>query len=158
MRKHKDIVCTYMKVQERKFQLNKKEGGIIRKLTDYKTLFIEKGYIPLEDIPNTKTKIECIDKDGYKYYTTYDVLRDKRSLPFDFKVDWNEKTILIEVDGQQHYYISKWNPEDSYKSQIQRDEIKTNYCKKHGYVLLRIPCWDFARDTYKRKLHETFFG
>ena len=103
---------------------------------------------------------EWLEENNISYTSQYrfDDCRYKRSLPFDFKVDWNGKTILIEVDGQQHYYISDWNPEAVYNSQVERDRIKTKYCKEHGYILLRIPCWDFTRDTYKEKLYKTFFG
>ena len=88
----------------------------------------------------------------------FDDCRDIRSLPFDFKCDWNDKTILIEVDGGQHYYITQWTNKDDLISQKHRDDIKTKYCIDNGYILLRIPFWDFERDTYKTKLNKTFFA
>lgn len=103
---------------------------------------------------------EWFEENNIHYVSQYrfDDCRYKRTLPFDFKVDWNGQTILIEVDGQQHYYISEWNNEDRYNAQVTRDKIKTDYCKKHGYILLRLPCWNFTNDTYKTKLNKTFFG
>ena len=88
----------------------------------------------------------------------FDDCRDIRSLPFDFKCDWNNNIILIEVDGGQHYYVTQWTNEEILKEQKRRDNIKTKYCKDNGYILLRIPFWDFDRDTYKMKLSKTFFA
>ena len=88
----------------------------------------------------------------------FDDCRDIRSLPFDFKCNWHNKIILIEVDGGQHYYITQWTNKDDLISQKHRDNIKTKYCIDNGYTLLRIPFWDFERDTYKTKLHKTFFA
>lgn len=81
----------------------------------------------------------------------------KRMLPFDFKCDWKEKVILIEVDGSQHYYTSQWISEEKLKSQKERDKIKTEYAKEKGYELLRIPFWHFANGTYEKYLNKTFF-
>ena len=36
--------------------------------------------------------------------------------------------------------------------------IEAYYCKEKGYILLRLPFWDFERDTYIKKLNLTFFG
>lgn len=84
--------------------------------------------------------------------------RYKRALPFDFKCDWNNSIILIEVDGGQHYYVTQWTDENCLKEQKIRDNIKTQYCENHGYILLRIPYWLFETESYKKKLQKTFFG
>lgn len=242
----------------------------MKKLEDYESLFVFKGYKPLEKIIDTKHKVSCIDKDGYMYFASYDMLRDKRTkhldkwkrqnifksynmrlyasrvqqnccilssdeelnnatkfkikfkcpecgkeykkkwchwiaqaknchlcpsclkkestysrqvklwleenglkyatefwfedcrdirvLPFDFYVENNNKIFLIEVDGAQHYYESSMFKNLTLEERKAKDKIKTKYCKEHGYVLLRIPYWDFSRDTYIRKLNKTFFG
>ena len=82
----------------------------------------------------------------------------KRSLPFDFYCKWENNVILIEPDGGQHYYITQWTDEEDLKEQKIRDSIKTQYCKDHGYVLLRLPFWLYNSGTYKDKLQKTFFG
>ena len=242
----------------------------MRKLQDYKSLFISKGYQPLEEIMDTKHKIKCMDKNGYMYFASYDMIRDKRTknldkwkkqnifkaynmrlyaskvqenccilssddelnnatkckikficpecgkpyekkwchwiaqaknchfcptclkkestysrqvrawleenglkyitefwfedckdirvLPFDFYISYNNKIFLIEVDGAQHYYESPIFNNLTLEERKSKDRIKTDYCEQHGYTLLRIPYWDFNRDTYIKKLDKTFFG
>lgn len=45
----------------------------------------------------------------------------------------------IEYDGKQHYYpINFFGGEERLKKNIQRDEIKTNYCFVNNIRLLRI--------------------
>ena len=82
----------------------------------------------------------------------------KRQLRFDFYVEWNKNIILIEVDGMQHYYLSTWTTEDKLKQTKENDEIKNNYCKEHGYILVRIPYWLYRTSTYENILYKTFFG
>lgn len=84
--------------------------------------------------------------------------KDKRVLPFDFIV-WNDDNIvLIEVDGCQHYYESPMFTSFTLDERKRKDKIKTDYCLEHGYILLRLPFWDFSKDTYIKKLKQTFFG
>lgn len=242
----------------------------MKKLENYESLFINRGYYPLEAIQDTKCKIKCIDKEGYMYFASYDMLRDKRTafldkwkkqniykpynmrlyaskvqknccilssdedlrnstkvkirfkcpecgnqyekkwchwiaqpdnchfcqsclkkestysrqvkrwleenklnyttefwfedcrdirvLPFDFYIEYNGKIFLIEVDGAQHYYQSQFFKNLTLKERQSKDSTKTEYCKQKGYTLLRIPYWDFNRDTYIKKLNKTFFG
>lgn len=82
---------------------------------------------------------------------------DKRSLPFDFKIDYNNSIVLIEVDGAQHYYASFGDNGERLKDTQHKDKIKTDYCKTHGYILLRLPWTWYNSDKYKQKLNETFF-
>lgn len=82
--------------------------------------------------------------------------RNKKPLPFDFKCDWNNEIILIEVDGGQHYYVTQWTNEETLKEQKIRDKIKDDYAKSHGYTLLRIPYWLYDTGSYIHKLEETF--
>lgn len=101
-----------------------------------------------------------LDEHNFSYDREYwfEDCRDIRVLPFDFIV-WRENDfVLIEVDGCQHYYDSPMFTNLTLKERQNKDKIKTDYCIQHGYTLLRIPFWDFSRDTYIRKLNETFFG
>lgn len=84
--------------------------------------------------------------------------KNKRPLPFDFKVDWKGKIILVEVDGGQHYKPTQWMDESDMQAQQKRDKIKTEYCKNHDYQLLRLPFWWFNTTRYEKELNETFFG
>lgn len=84
--------------------------------------------------------------------------RDKLPLPFDFRIEWNDKVILIEVDGSQHYYKSFGDDGSKLKDQQNKDRIKTKYCEENGYILLRLPWTKYNNNTYKQKLNETFFA
>ena len=88
----------------------------------------------------------------------FDDCRDKKPLPFDYKIGWNGKVILIEVDGGQHYYRTQWQSEEEFKVLQNHDTIKNKYCEDNGYILVRIPYWLYSGETYKNILHKTFFG
>lgn len=60
----------------------------------------------------------------------------------------------IEYDGEQHYYpINFFGGEERLKKNIQRDEIKTNYCFVNNIRLLRI-----RYDENIIEVLEKFFG
>lgn len=103
---------------------------------------------------------EWLEKHNLKYEREYwfEDCRDKRVLPFDFMIKHNDFIILIEVDGCQHYYDSPIFQSFTLEERKHKDNIKTEYCKSHGYILLRLPFWDFNQDTYIKKLEQTFFG
>lgn len=66
----------------------------------------------------------------------------KMPLRFDFYLpDYNA---CIEYDGEQHYF--GWSHDlNSLKINQYRDEIKNQYCAKHGIKLIRIPYWDYDK-------------
>ena len=70
--------------------------------------------------------------------------RDKKPLPFDFFIP--SKKLIIEYDGQQHFYPVFGN--DSFKMTIKHDKIKNEYCKMKNINLLRIPYWN--RSKFKK--------
>lgn len=62
---------------------------------------------------------------------------------FDFYLpDYN---VLIEYDGEQHFYYSKsgWNTKQNFEYTKKHDEYKSQWCKKNNIKLIRIPYWDF---------------
>ena len=68
---------------------------------------------------------------------TFDGCKNKKLLPFDFYLP--QYNTCIEYDGEQHYYpINFFGGEEKLKKNIQRDEIKTNYCLVNNIRLLRI--------------------
>lgn len=77
-------------------------------------------------------------------------------LPFDFYL--KHKNILIEVDGEGHYFpcyfnnCSKKQAEKSYELIKINDNIKNNYCKKNNIELIRIPYWEFDNNNYENIL------
>lgn len=82
----------------------------------------------------------------------------EQCLPFDFMVVFNQKIILIEVDGFQHYYENQYTSKERLLIQKQNDKIKDEYCKKHNYTLIRLPYWWFRTDKYKEVLSKTFLN
>lgn len=69
--------------------------------------------------------------------------KDKNYLPFDFYLlDYN---ILIEFDGEQHYYVVRFNgmnqqdAENNFETIKKHDYIKTQFCVDNNIPLIRIP-------------------
>lgn len=93
---------------------------------------------------NTKSKGELkIQKwldDNNIYYEKefrFDDCKNKRTLPFDFKLeDDSGKIILIEYDGKQHFEESFYG--NNLEKQKFRDNIKNDYCNSHNIDLYRI--------------------
>ena len=77
-------------------------------------------------------------------YTTQDSLgctnpKTTYPLPFDFVIKNNNNTIIIEIDGEQHYEINEYfGGEEGFESTQYRDNIKNEFCKNNGYKLYRI--------------------
>lgn len=72
--------------------------------------------------------------------------RDKKPLPFDYYLpDYN---ILIEYDGEQHYFpvnfggISDDKAQENFERCRIHDEIKNQYCIDNNIMLMRIPYWE----------------
>ena len=65
----------------------------------------------------------------------------------DFIIE--DKKIWIEFDGQQHFkprdFQGKGKEEALKNLNIlkQNDEIKNKYAEQHGYIMIRIPYWDY---------------
>ena len=84
----------------------------------------------------------------YVYDQSYDGLKDKRYLRWDFRIDTTPPR-FIEYDGEYHYNAIK-KSKDMTLEQAQanlettqkRDKIKTDHCTTNGYPLLRIAYWD----------------
>lgn len=70
--------------------------------------------------------------------------RDKLCLPFDFYLP--QYNICIEFQGEQHYDSTSllWS-----EQLIAHDNIKKDFCKKNGIVLIEIPWYDIDKiDSY----------
>lgn len=71
----------------------------------------------------------------------------KYTLPFDFYIPCFN--CCIEVDGQQHFVENEFfGGEEGLLERRIKDSIKTEYCKKNGIELIRIPYWYFKNNTY----------
>lgn len=94
--------------------------------------------------------MNLLDKWHISYNTqkTFYDCKDKRTLPFDFYLtDYN---ILIEYQGQQHYYPVKFGTqieEEAIKKfdyTKNHDLIKSSYCIKNSITLIEIPYWEYS--------------
>lgn len=83
---------------------------------------------------------EYLKTNKYNYVTQkrFDDCRDNKPLPFDFYLP--NYNIIIEFDGQYHYFPI-YNENDLKKTQY-HDKIKNKYCEDKGIKLIRIPYWE----------------
>ena len=80
---------------------------------------------------------------------TYDDLFDIGRLRFDFFIP--SLNILIEYDGEQHYYKRRDDPDGSKLKKTQlHDKMKNEYCEKNNIPLLRISFRE--KSKYKEKI------
>lgn len=83
---------------------------------------------------------DFLEKNNYNFkreYSYKDCI-DKAPLRFDFAIFLNNKTLLVEFDGQHHYEETVY-----FKPSVPKhDAIKDEYCKSHNIPLLRIPYWE----------------
>lgn len=90
-----------------------------------------------------------LDDNNIKYISQkkFKDCKDIRCLPFDFYLP--KYNCCIEVDGQQHFYPSKFSKNSdknkNFKKIKKHDEIKTLYCKNNNIDLLRISFNDIRR-------------
>lgn len=82
--------------------------------------------------------------------------RDKQELFFDFKVNKNEKIVLLEYDGIQHFQSVKFfGGQEGFEKIKKRDKIKDDYCKNNNYDLFRFP-YNLNFIEVEKKLQEIF--
>ena len=76
----------------------------------------------------------------------------KRVLRFDFKLDINNKIILLEYDGEFHFN-NKYSKKNLEEQKI-RDNIKNEYCKNKNIPLIRFT--NLNKDELLKKLDNVF--
>lgn len=97
--------------------------------------------------------LRCLKELPYIYKTEVsfpDLLSDKGyPLRYDFGIYNNDnQLILVELDGQQHFYpIDYFGGDEQYQKQLRNDELKNIYAKDNGYTLIRIPYTKFSSIT-----------
>lgn len=133
--------------------------NIIRRVKNGRHVYFTNGdtatnneYIPIPYTNITKKNISqsigealianlALDK-GWQFKQQYSFpnCKSKRRLKFDFYFSFNEKDILVEYQGKQHYkFVSKFHKtDDDFKDQVIRDNIKREYCKDNGIELIEI--------------------
>ena len=82
---------------------------------------------------------------------TFDTCKNIRNLPFDFYIP--SRNTLIEYNGLQHYRPVKWfGGKQTLKDIINRDNIKTQWCKDKNIKLLIITYNDNIEECLARFL------
>lgn len=82
----------------------------------------------------------------YEEQATFGKCRNQEMLPFDFKIKLDNKIVLIEYNGIQHYKPVKFfGGYDKYKRQLKHDEIKKEFCDKNNIELIVIPYYNKNR-------------
>lgn len=71
---------------------------------------------------------------SFKRNKTFSDLKDDRLLSYDFYIE--EKNLLIECQGQQHYYNSFHKPLHEFHKQLHHDWLKRKYANKNKINLL----------------------
>lgn len=86
----------------------------------------------------------------YKFQFTFEDLKDKRKLAYDFGV-FNESgylTYLVEYDGEQHFRpVEYFGGVEGFKKSQHRDNLKNKYALKNGIKLIRIA---YNEDVYEK--------
>ena len=87
----------------------------------------------------TKMNIEFVQQ-----YSILGLCGASKPLRFDFYIsDYN---IIIEYQGQQHYFPNDYfGGENQFKEQIANDNKKKEYCKDNNIKLIEIPYWDYNK-------------
>lgn len=88
--------------------------------------------------------MKCLDYLGLRYVRqkTYDNLLGLKgkSLSFDFEVYFDNRSFLIECQGEQHFKPVKFfGGDEVYKVQCEHDKRKREYCISNNIPLLAIP-------------------
>ena len=102
----------------------------------------------------SKNKINFI-----RQFSFPDLFGDKNLLRFDFMIEMDNKKILIEFQGRQHYKDEgdSWGG-DSFNKRQEYDNKKRDYCIAHGYKLIEISYQDYdnlEKILEKELLHGT---
>lgn len=102
---------------------------------------------------------QFLDTLNIKYQREYkfNQCKDKIVLPFDFYL--TDIHVLIEIDGEGHYFPCHFNQIsldkgiESYNITKKHDYIKNTFCEQYNIPLLRIPYWEIKNSgLYKYKI------
>lgn len=105
-----------------------------------------------------KLIFDILKKSNFEFKSQYKInsCKIKRPLPFDFAVFCNERLVLIEYQGIQHYTpIDFFGGEAGFKERVIHDLTKKNFCKNNNIELIEIPYHyteQEVEDTLKNKL------
>ena len=111
---------------------------------------------------HSKLEAECaaLSKDygfNFRQQVTFKECKHKKCLPFDFEIIFDDgQTLLVEVDGAQHYYYIPYfhESEEDFKLQQKRDRIKNKYVEEYDRNFLRIRYDEDMKMVLDNKLRE----
>lgn len=93
--------------------------------------------------------------------TFFDLYYKNKEFPlrFDFQIFYNNTDwFLLEIDGGQHFKKVNWNGkltesemEQALQENIERDNLKNEYCKNHNILLERVE-WNGNKDKLIKDL------
>ena len=83
------------------------------------------------------------NKIKYESQFRFDNCRYKNPLPFDFKVEWRGKTVLIEYQGDLHFKPVSYSKTDilsntRFEDVKKRDKIKKQFAKTNNYDIIYV--------------------
>ena len=77
-----------------------------------------------------------------------------RPLRFDFAIFISNQILLLEYDGQQHFFpVVTFGGLETFLGNYRRDSIKNVYCLKNGIRLLRLPYY-LSDEEIKDKINK----
>ena len=92
--------------------------------------------------------IQYLNKMGYKYVQQKSFEDCRDILPLKYDVYDIDNNVLIEFQGEQHYYPVDFDTNDPQKAETafealkRRDQIKEDYCSANNIPLIKIPYWE----------------
>jgi hypothetical protein len=99
-----------------------------------------------------KEVVRILDKLNISYQREFrfDNCKDIRTLPFDFKLNINNKEKIIEYHGEQHYKPRCFGSKavckhERFKGVQHRDKIKKDFCESRGIPFLEISYVDYDK-------------
>lgn len=82
----------------------------------------------------------------FKEQVSFEDLKNKHLLKFDFQITIEGQNILVEYQGQQHYYaVDHFGGQTKFEQQKLNDNKKRKYCVEKGIPLIEIPYTDFQK-------------
>ena len=90
--------------------------------------------------------LRYLDKNNidYEYQKRFNDCCGTGNKPLSYDFYLPNQSLLIEYQGQQHYYpVNIYGGEEKFEIQQEHDRRKREYAKSNGYNLLEIPYYDY---------------
>lgn len=184
---HQGARCPYCSGKYRRTPDDYKNLGQIRKFewlgpeveytsqpTEWKCQYNHRWWATYSNIHNRKSGCpHCKESKGesrvakyldqftfrYERQMRFPECRNEMELPFDFYFRIGNKVFLVEYDGILHFEIpEQWGGEKALKEVQKRDQIKTDFAKNNGFILIRIPYTIEAIERYLQDEIEKYLG